>query len=84
GFFAQFEGLAEWVACIPIPGRERGQDADALAAVARAAGLHAIAAPSLQDALAMSFAYARQPVRVLVCGSLYLAGHMLEINGTPP
>ncbi|RMF10535.1 MAG: bifunctional folylpolyglutamate synthase/dihydrofolate synthase, partial [Alphaproteobacteria bacterium] len=33
GFFAQFEGLAEWVACIPIPGRERGQDADALAAV---------------------------------------------------
>jgi len=24
------------------------------------------------------------PPRILISGSLYLAGHVLEINGTPP
>jgi dihydrofolate synthase / folylpolyglutamate synthase len=24
------------------------------------------------------------PPRILITGSLYLAGHVLEVNGTPP
>ena len=38
--------------------------------------------PTLEDALADA---AKIPgARVVICGSLYLAGHVLAENGTPP
>lgn len=50
---------------------------DALAALATAAGMHADSADSLADAIDRI----GLPSRVLVCGSLHLAGEFLLVNG---
>jgi dihydrofolate synthase/folylpolyglutamate synthase len=62
---------------VSIPGEANALPADALAAAARAAGLPAAPAAGLDAALAPG-----QPAaRVLICGSLYLAGKVLAENG---
>jgi dihydrofolate synthase/folylpolyglutamate synthase len=50
------------------------------AQAARDAGIDAIEAANVQDALA-SIAQKSPNARVLICGSLYLAGHVLRENG---
>ena len=45
-------------------------------------GFAAEAAPSVQTAL--EAAAAIPDARVVICGTLYLAGHVLDVNGTPP
>lgn len=80
GFLAHFKGLTEFVATVSIPGQENGYAAVELAAMARQAGLFAEPAGSLSEALAMSRTLARGPVRVLITGSLYLAGHVMDAH----
>lgn len=80
GFFAPFEGLTKQVVTIPVPGRDACHDADSLAGAARSQGLNATAAGSLREALAISAKAATEPVRILICGSLYLAGDVLRIH----
>ncbi len=80
GFFAPFAGLAEWVVTVPIPGRETGHDREQLAAIARQQGLNATSAENVNEALALSRDFASEPVRVLICGSLYLAGDVLRLQ----
>ncbi|MEP1208538.1 MAG: folylpolyglutamate synthase/dihydrofolate synthase family protein [Rhizobiaceae bacterium] len=82
GYFRQFETLAERVITVPITSSDAGIDPETLADQAENAGLPAVAAPSLQRALQMIDG--AQPNRVLICGSLYLAGDMLQQNETPP
>ena len=82
GYFREFETLAERVITVPITSSDAGIDPERLADEAENAGLPAVAAPSLQRALQMIDG--SQPNRVLVCGSLYLAGDMLKQNATPP
>ncbi len=67
--------------CIAIPGEEKAFGADELAARASAAGLRATTHSSVRDALS-SIAADHSAPRVLVCGSLYLAGTVLDENGT--
>ncbi|MGH6900290.1 MAG: bifunctional folylpolyglutamate synthase/dihydrofolate synthase, partial [Geminicoccaceae bacterium] len=43
-------------------------------------GIAARAAPDVTSALGSIAAAERDPARVLVCGSLYLAGHVLREN----
>jgi dihydrofolate synthase/folylpolyglutamate synthase len=50
-----------------------------LAEVAKSAGFDAAPAHSVQEALRRS-ASGEDPVRVLLCGSLYLAGHVLRLH----
>jgi dihydrofolate synthase/folylpolyglutamate synthase len=51
-----------------------------LAALARDAGIDAAPAPSVADAVA-GLAAVGAPARILICGSLYLAGSVLVENG---
>ncbi|MEQ8328122.1 bifunctional folylpolyglutamate synthase/dihydrofolate synthase [Parvibaculum sp.] len=82
GFFAAFRGLAAHVETIRIPDADASLSAESLAAAAEGAGLSASAASSLNDALArLGVAAGRATPRVLICGSLYLAGHILKDNG---
>jgi dihydrofolate synthase/folylpolyglutamate synthase len=53
-----------------------------LAQAARNAGLDGTACDSLEAALRQ--ASACRPARVLICGSLYLAGEVLALNGELP
>ncbi len=58
---------------------------DEVAAIARDIGLTASTAPSVEAALAaLDEVVYEKPPRILICGSLYLAGEVLAANGTLP
>ncbi len=82
GYFAPFAGLAAHVETIAIPDDPACLSANALAAAARDAGLDARPAASLDEAFARVIARAgSSSPRILICGSLYLAGAVLRQNG---
>ena len=85
GFLENFTGLAQEVLAVPMPTQTAARPAAEVAAIAARAGLRSQAFDSLEAALT---AVARRdwpvPPRVLICGSLYLAGDALGANGTPP
>jgi dihydrofolate synthase/folylpolyglutamate synthase len=70
----------ESLTAVSIPGQGATLDAEDTAAAARAAGLAAQVAPDVDAALARITA-AEPKARVLICGSLYLAGEILKTNG---
>ena len=76
-FLGPFAGLAARVFAVNLPRQHKGLSASALAGMARAAGLPAVASTSPEKAAARIGALSRRP-RVLVCGSLYLAGEVLK------
>ena len=80
-FIAPFKGLVERVYTVPIPDEPNAFSAEALAEIARAEGFDVAAAASVPDALLKSHAALAGPGRVLICGSLYLAGHVLKLHG---
>ncbi len=81
GFFSAFKGLAAWTGTLAIPGEENAWEAHELAEIVRTAGLTAEPVQDLQQALAVSQSRSgAEPVRVLICGSLYLAGHVLSLQ----
>ncbi|MGB9368713.1 MAG: folylpolyglutamate synthase/dihydrofolate synthase family protein [Xanthobacteraceae bacterium] len=81
-FLRNFTGLVRRVFGVPIH-QEKGVPADAIAVSARAAGMPADAAPSIEDALnAIGNLGFEPPPRILITGSLYLAGEVLAANGT--
>ncbi len=85
-FLACFGEIARHIVTVGIPGAEAAYGAGALWDLARAKGLRADPADSLEDAMAQIAARAdlsddEAPPRILICGSLYLAGHVLEANG---
>jgi len=65
---------------VPVPDDVASREPEAAAAEARASGLPATAAGDVGAALRGIAAHAGAPARVLVCGSLYLAGHVLREN----
>jgi len=69
------------VQAVAIPGEANSLAGDTLAAVARDVGLVAAPAASIGAALGTIIAAADRPARVLICGSLYLAGTVLTENG---
>ncbi len=84
GFLAPFAGLARSVTTVPIGGHE-SYSAEELASVARSVGIDANPAESVEAAIDAIAAFSESALpRVLICGSLYLAGMVLERNGTPP
>jgi dihydrofolate synthase/folylpolyglutamate synthase len=65
---------------VSIPGEKNTLPAEATRDAALAAGIEAVTAGSVTEALAAIAASAPQ-ARVLICGSLYLAGAVLRENG---
>lgn len=85
GFLSHFKGLAQETLGVPIAGEHAGRSAEEVAAIARGVGLSAAACDSVASAL--GFLAARQwqrPPRILIAGSLYLAGEVLEENDAAP
>ncbi len=84
GFLGCFNGLARELFAVPVPG-ETSRKPREIVAAARQVGLKASAASSVEDALKKIAALPWEaPPRVLITGSLYLAGEVLALNGTPP
>jgi len=81
GFLAHFRGLVRRVVTVPNPGsHEATHEPAALAKVAVSAGLAADAAPDVEAALTRLQKVDGRPLRILICGSLYLAGQVLALQ----
>lgn len=84
-FLANFAGLTRHIMAVPIPDRGSAMPPDRLADAARALGMRVENAASVEAALQTLSRLAYEvPPRILITGSLYLAGHVLAVNGTPP
>jgi len=82
GFLRCFKGLAQEALAVPIAGEHAARPAEEVAAIARSVGLDAAACDSVASALKFLAARAwPAPPRILIAGSLYLAGAVLEANG---
>jgi dihydrofolate synthase/folylpolyglutamate synthase len=79
-FLAPFAGLTEFVATVAIPGQPNAYTADELSTMARHQSLFAEPARDLEDAFNLSRSVAQGPVRILMTGSLYFAGKVLEAH----
>ena len=85
GYFAPFKGLARDIITVPVSGSAAGIEPVELARIAQEAGIPASAAGSLEEALKrLALQKLPEAPRILICGSLYLAGAALAANGTPP
>jgi dihydrofolate synthase/folylpolyglutamate synthase len=80
GYFRPFKGLARRVITIAIPGEENAISGDELARIARAEGLDASPAGSIEEAVRHASQIPGAPVRLLIGGSLYLAGRVLALH----
>jgi dihydrofolate synthase/folylpolyglutamate synthase len=84
GFLACFTDLARHVFAVPVPAEVARTPAE-VAAAAKDAGLVAEPTEGVEQALRRVTALGLEmPPRVLITGSLYLAGAVLAANGTPP
>jgi dihydrofolate synthase/folylpolyglutamate synthase len=85
GFLSHFRGLVKATFTVPIAGDHAGRTAEEVAAMAREAGLDASPEASVADALRSLAGRAwSAPPRILIAGSLYLAGEVLEASGLAP
>ena len=80
GYMRPLAGQVTMLHAVSIPGEANTLPAEATRDAARAEGIPAEAALSVADALGAITARAPQ-ARVLICGSLYLAGAILRENG---
>lgn len=82
GYFKAFNGAAAHVFTCPNAEGHANASPDDLAAAARSCGLAATPSDSLEAAMAK--AAASGAARILISGSLYLAGNVLSANGEAP
>ncbi|MDE2600727.1 MAG: bifunctional folylpolyglutamate synthase/dihydrofolate synthase [Bradyrhizobium sp.] len=84
-FLANFAGLTRHIIAVQIPGRDNAMPPAQLADAARALGMRVETSSSVEAALQSLVRLAYEvPPRILITGSLYLAGPVLAANGTPP
>jgi len=84
GFLRNFSGLARRVIAVPIH-QDNAVPAATLAAIAQNVGIPALPRDDIESALGVAGKLDLEPApRVLITGSLYLAGEVLAANGTPP
>ncbi len=76
GYFEAFEDMAHVVFTIAIPHEENALSGEVLANIALQANLDAYPQNSLKEALNAAAEFCNAP-RILIGGSLYLAGHVL-------
>ncbi len=82
-YFDHFKGLVKKVYTVPIISSEVGISPADLAEHARDAGIDAVDCDGLENAVNRA-ATEHPEMRVLIAGSLYVAGEALEKNGTFP
>ncbi|MEQ9693154.1 folylpolyglutamate synthase/dihydrofolate synthase family protein [Shimia sp. SDUM112013] len=80
GYLRPLAAEAQSLVAVSIPGEANTLPAEDTAAAASSVGLPASVAASVEDALAAILSDDAR-ARVLICGSLYLAGHILRENG---
>ena len=80
GYMRPLSGQVTRLHAVTIPGEKNTLPAEVTRDAALSVGIDAVAAPSVAEALA-TIAAETPAARVLICGSLYLAGAILRENG---
>jgi dihydrofolate synthase/folylpolyglutamate synthase len=80
GYLAPLARVARSLHAVSIPGEKNTLPAEATAEAARAAGIDTKISGSVTEAVS-EIAATEPGARILICGSLYLAGHVLRENG---
>lgn len=80
GYLRPLAEVAASLTAVAIPGETATLTAEETAAASRAAGIETFLADSPHDAV-RRIAETAPGARILICGSLYLAGHVLRENG---
>jgi dihydrofolate synthase/folylpolyglutamate synthase len=84
GFLKNFSGLARRVIAVPIH-QDKAVPPGELAEIAADVGIPALARDNLESAIDLAGKLELDPTpRILITGSLYLAGEVLAANGTLP
>jgi dihydrofolate synthase/folylpolyglutamate synthase len=84
-FLANFAGLTRHIIAVPIPDHDNAMPPDTLVDAVRQLGMRVETAGTVEAALRVLARLTYEvPPRILITGSLYLAGHVLSANGTPP
>jgi dihydrofolate synthase/folylpolyglutamate synthase len=84
GFLKNFAGLARKVIAVPIH-QDKTVPAPELAEIAASVGIPSLARDTLESAIKVAGKLDLDPApRILITGSLYLAGEVLAANGTLP
>ncbi|NCO85920.1 MAG: bifunctional folylpolyglutamate synthase/dihydrofolate synthase [Rhodobacterales bacterium] len=80
GYLRPLAGVAETLTAIAIPGEANSIPANDTAAAAIAAGFTGVTTTSNVQAAISAIRDRTPQARILICGSLYLAGHVLREN----
>lgn len=80
GYLNPLANIAKSLQGVSIPNEVATLTAEETVAAARASGMEAQTAPSVLDAV-KTITRMEPGARILICGSLYLAGHVLRENG---
>jgi dihydrofolate synthase / folylpolyglutamate synthase len=84
-FLGHFKGMADRLFAIGIAGQDAARPAGEVTEEAQRSGLQAETAASLADALSrIKTRYGTVRPRILICGSLYVAGEALAFDGVTP
>ena len=86
GFLAPFHGLVRHAFMVPVEASDASRSPEELVKIAESVGLSAEVAQNVASALktvGRNWQFERTP-RVLICGSLYLAGSVLAENQSAP
>jgi len=84
-FLDQLKASVITAITLTIPGQEASLNAITMAEAARDCGIEALTATGIEDALEKAaIISAAGQSNVIIAGSLYLAGHVLDANGTLP
>jgi dihydrofolate synthase/folylpolyglutamate synthase len=84
GYLRHFSGLALRLYAVPIPNADKSLSPGQIADAANKLGIPAESANDVESALAAIKALSLKAPRILIGGSLYLAGDVLARNHTPP
>lgn len=85
GYLRNFSGLARHLFAVPVPKADKPLPPEVITQTARDIGLSAETSSDVETALtAVVKLPLDMPPRILICGSLYLAGEVLARNGTLP
>jgi dihydrofolate synthase/folylpolyglutamate synthase len=84
GYLRHFSGLALRLYAVPVPNAEKSLSPGQIADAANRLGIPAESANDVESALAAIKALALKAPRILIGGSLYLAGDVLAQNNTAP
>lgn len=80
GFLKPLESVVARLRGVDVPDEPGGLPADKAALAAEYLAIEAAPAPSVAAAVADLVEKTEKPARILICGSLYLAGHVLRDN----